>query len=590
MNDTRSASSAKTVLWILAFAAILSHLPAVGFDLAQDDFTGLARALDPASVAPADARLWTTTATWTVLAPLFGTDPAPYHGVSLLLLAAITVLAARLAIRLGAGNAGAILTGLLFLLGPTTGLPVAWVSASNELWAALFALIAVDRWLVAGSSRALGVSVVAAILSFHSKESALALGPGLWLASRWLVPGEGAPLRRLRTLLAVVMTLAALQAGRSVVIAFDPLGDGAYALASIGEFLQNLVRIVGWAVWPVPHGVPDPGVMSTLGLFVLILGGFYAERRRRADDFAPFILLLALLTSALPAAAIGRGPEPYHALLPAVVVAVAIGRSWRPAIANRRGSRALLAMLGAAAAVSLVVATGLDTRLRARGTEGQLEHPILRRSSVAHAVRTQIESLRRARPQPTAIGVVQASRLDFEDPSFETGRDFFVGSPVYLALRGDHGLRVLSRGGPEALWVSHVDDVPDGGFVFLDPGDAVLRPLGPPSNARLYTALIAVAAGQFARARHDLWGVVAAQGVQVRFAFDPANLPITAEELDAEAEAFARFLTDTNGEDGTVVNVRLLRLFEQIYETVRGKELVRDLEDIQIERAPRFDG
>ena len=97
--------------------------------------------------------------------------------------------------------------------------------------------------------------------------------------------------------------------------------------------------------------------------------------------------------------------------------------------------------------------------------------------------------------------------------------------------------------------------------------------------------MIAVAGGQFARARHELWSVISEQGTRVRFAFDPANLPIRPEELDAEAPVFARELAEAAEDDPT--HARILRLFEQIYEQVRGRELVRDL-DVPL-RAPRFD-
>ena len=163
-------------------------------------------------------------------------------------------------------------------------------------------------------------------------------------------------------------------------------------------------------------------------------------------------------------------------------------------------------------------------------------------------------------------------------------RIVFLGSPVYVALRGDLGLDLLSGPDVHARWITHVDDVPPEGFVFLDAGGPRLLPLGPPENAQVYAAMIAVAAGQFERARHDLWSVIAAQGTQVRFAFDPAVLPIRPEELDAEADDFARWLV-ARADDPT--NARILRLFEQLYEHVRGKELVRDIDELA--RPPRFD-
>jgi len=590
----RPSSTPAALLWLLAFAAVLSHLTAVGFDFAQDDFVSLARAMGSDTVPDASARFWTTTATWSIFAPLFGSDPAPYHGVALMLLAGVVVFAARITSRLTqtSTTASAATAGLLILLGPTTSLPVAWVSASNELWAALFALVALDRWLVPGGARTNVVAaVVAAILSLHSKESALLLGPVFFLAGRWLLRAESTGSRRTRLVLSLVVTLAAVHAAQRVFVTFRPDGDGAYAFADAGKIVVHFTQIVAWAVSPLPLALDVTGISTGLGALVLAAGIVHAKRAALVGDDVPMLLLILGCGAALPAAAIGRGPEPYHALLPSVIAAVWLGRilgprldAWFTAPSTRR-----IVVAGVAVAVTVFMAFGIDVRLRARGDDGQLRHPELRRTTVANAVRSQLSSLATARPQPTAIGVLQASRLDLEDASSETGEAFFVGSPVYMALAGQAGLDVLSRGGPEARWVTHVDDVPDGGFVFLDPGDAVLRPLGPPSNARLYAALIGVAAGQFQRARHDLWSAIADQGVQVRFAFDPAHLPITPEELDAEAAAFVTYLRDSLGADGTTTNLRVLRLFEQLYETVRGKELVRDLDDLAPERARRFD-
>lgn len=96
-------------------------------------------------------------------------------------------------------------------------------------------------------------------------------------------------------------------------------------------------------------------------------------------------------------------------------------------------------------------------------------------------------------------------------------------------------------------------------------------PLGDVDNARIYSALIAIAAGQVARGRHDLWSVVGPLGSQVRFVYDPDALQVDPEHLKQQARPFVELLI----EDGTPSSGRILRLFEQLFEEVTGEALIR---------------
>lgn len=581
-------SPAPAVLWLLAFVAVVSHLPAVGFDFAQDDFAGLARAAGILDVEGWPPRLWTSTVTWSALWPAFGSDPGPYHGLSLILLLGIAVFAARLAHRLGAGDAGAAVTGFLTLLGPTTVLPVAWVSAAAELWAVLFALVALDLWITPGRGIRPLAAGVAAALSVLSKEPALGLFLLLPLASRWFVDEEPAPTRRGRALVVTALAVLAVIGALQIRSAFAHGPGDPYALGGVADVAGNLLRSLGWAVWPWPGSIPPGWLARILGGMVLAVVGVLAVRRARRDDPRVLFLGLLALVSLAPTVVLRDHQYTYYALLANVAVAAIFGLEIGPRIDRRLRSTTPrgAALVGASVLVGAASIVGVSARVHARGEDGLLVDPILRRSSIVADVRAQISDLRRARPSPTAIGVLQAARTaDPPDPEASRDRLVFIGTPIYLSLQGDRGLGILSGERLDARWIGHIDDVPGGGFVFLDAGDAVLRPLGPPDNARIYAAMIAVAGGQFARARHELWSVISEQGTRVRFAFDPANLPIRPEELDAEAPVFARELAEAAEADPT--DGRILRLFEQIYEQVRGRELVRDL-DVPL-RAPRFD-
>jgi hypothetical protein len=174
---------------------------------------------------------------------------------------------------------------------------------------------------------------------------------------------------------------------------------------------------------------------------------------------------------------------------------------------------------------------------------------------------------------PEQIAFLQATRTEIpEEIVLPEGQELIVASPVHQALAGASGPRLMVAGRATVRWTTLLDTASPDAFVLLDVGDQRVRPLGPVENARMYAALIAVAAGQFDLARHELWSVIEMQGAEVRFAFDPDHLPITPVELDAEASDFARWLRD----QGSAASLRVLRLFASVYESVRGQPLIEE--------------
>ena len=96
-------------------------------------------------------------------------------------------------------------------------------------------------------------------------------------------------------------------------------------------------------------------------------------------------------------------------------------------------------------------------------------------------------------------------------------------------------------------WRSHLEGLTPETPVFLDDGGVRLIPLGRLANARMVSALIAVAAGQYERARHDLWSVVGGEGARIRYQHDPDALPVALEELRAGAPGFVEHLREGRG-------------------------------------------
>lgn len=151
--------------------------------------------------------------------PLAGTDPFPYHVVSLVLHLGAVSAAFLLALRLGAGAWVAGATGLLFGLHPVHVESVAWISALNDPLFGCFALLALERflaWRARGSRgwRAALLGYAPALLCFVlallAKELAAALLPLLLLLDLLRPSGAGEAPRTLADLEGTPERLAGL--------------------------------------------------------------------------------------------------------------------------------------------------------------------------------------------------------------------------------------------------------------------------------------------------------------------------------------------------------------------------------------------
>jgi hypothetical protein len=119
-----------------------------------------------------------------------GYHPFPYHAVNFLLLLGVVLLVIGLGVRLAGPRAG-LLAGATYTLLYSHRLALAWVSCSQDLLAALFAMLAVHALLSGKRARA-GAAHLVAMLSKESV-AALPLVFALWKA--WSAP-SGTPWRR----------------------------------------------------------------------------------------------------------------------------------------------------------------------------------------------------------------------------------------------------------------------------------------------------------------------------------------------------------------------------------------------------------
>ena len=182
---------------------------------------------------------------------LFGLRAGGYHAVNVALHLACTALVALwLRVRLRtedpaapAAVAAAALGAALFALHPSRVESVAWISGSTDLWATLFALVALGAWQRVAGPRGVALVTAATLAAALCKESVLVL-PVLLAVERGRRPWGH--------LAAPVAAVAAVVTTRSFLLgpvfrgSSEPLlGAAARVLSSVGHLLRLVV-----APWP----------------------------------------------------------------------------------------------------------------------------------------------------------------------------------------------------------------------------------------------------------------------------------------------------------------------------------------------------
>ena len=176
---------------------------------------------------------------------LFGLRAGGYHAVNVALHLACTALVALwLRVRLRtedpaapAAVAAAALGAALFALHPSRVESVAWISGSTDLWATLFALVALGAWQRVAGPRGVALVTAATLAAALCKESVLVL-PVLLAVERGRRPWGH--------LAAPVAAVAAVVTTRSFLLgpvfrgSSEPLlGAAARVLSSVGHLLRR---------------------------------------------------------------------------------------------------------------------------------------------------------------------------------------------------------------------------------------------------------------------------------------------------------------------------------------------------------------
>lgn len=201
------------------------------------------------------ARYWRplVSLAWAIEWRLFGDAPLGWHLINLALhLACVALVAAWLGRRVVGSSSpesarlGAILGAALFALHPSRPESVTWVSGATDLWAALFALLALRAWqgattrgdVIAGATLGLAVA---------SKESAFALP--LAVAADHALREGAVPWRRLATL---SVPAIALLAARTALLPWPDVAGPHGALDLPLRVLSSLGHAARMLVAPYP--------------------------------------------------------------------------------------------------------------------------------------------------------------------------------------------------------------------------------------------------------------------------------------------------------------------------------------------------
>jgi hypothetical protein len=552
----------------VAVCALLAHLPALGGWFLQDDWTYLGRALEILPGAERVARPLSQVVGWEVGAALFGRDAPSYHGAALVAWMLASLLVLHIGRRLGLSATAATVAGLIAAASPVAWIPVFWASASAEIYAVLLSLCALALWTRPGTPSLIGV-VALGSASFLTKESALALPLVLALYATARLPGARRRAAPAATAL-LVLGLVALLAGWLTWRVLDPRSPiSPYSLGGPRVMLLNLGVLGAWLGSPGPFPPAGRPWLPAAGAVLWTAWTLFALLAARRGDRRPLWCLATALLLTAPPLLLARHLQPYYVLAAVPALAWTGGLlvdRFRPPSPAAGGSAPWGLFVLAAVLATVGFATTRHT-LTARTEAGVLSHPLARRSAVAHGVQRLVDALP-LQPGQT-LAVLSATRRQWPE-ELPASVAQAVNSPVHAAIEGVRGLQTMVGPQVSVRWDSHLDGLRLDSLVLFDDGSYRLRFWGRVRNARLYSALVAVAGGQHQRALHDLWVVDAAGGTHHEFVYDPDLLPIDPTLLDAESPAFVRHVLAQ--EDGPEAR-RILLLYRQLYEAVRGRPL-----------------
>ena len=305
---------------------------------------------------------------YAAVARAWGIRPAPFHALSLILHAVVSLLVALGARRLGASRGAALFAGMLFAVHPVHVESVAWIAAQVDLLCAVFAVLAILSALRVRDDPAPGVPWLAAaplgfLLACLTKET----GAGLLLVLLAVEVHTRGPARlRVRRLVPLLVALAAYLAlrvqalgglaPRDYLAAASPEDALGLGFALFGRYLRLLVvpapaYLV--ASLEVPASLLSPEVLLGVALAAALSLALWRLRGRPAP-FLALVTLVAFLIPALFASRIsGASFAERYLYLPS------IGFAWLVALGADAalGRRAVVGRRAAAVLAALVLAT-----------------------------------------------------------------------------------------------------------------------------------------------------------------------------------------------------------------------------------------
>lgn len=547
---------------LVALAAMLGRLPALGAYWNQDDW-GLLAAARGLESAPTPSMRWLSQVVyWRLLEPLAGLDAQPYAWSRILLHALAAVGVLRLGSRLGLSTLQATLAGLVMAATPLAFTPLYWAAGVQDLLAVAAAVWSLNFWLREGRwapwlSLALGVAAI------MSKEAVAGLpvvmGLLVWLRLRSR-PGR-------IDLLAMASTTAA--SVFALVLAWRGFGTGAdapYALGPAWVMLANLPIYGWWLLQPGPSFTPSPAVWQQLvgGLLWLAWLGWGLWRSRLGHRWVLVTWLGALLMIAplLPlrqhlAPDLAYPVEPFGCLaLASLVPARWRAVSWR---------------VYAAVATAIVWGfLGMEGRLALRGRDGLPDDPVVRRTAASwHASRSLARLPLGDRPLVIVQPPLLAETAGLAD---RLGEDWVTGSVLYHALDGALGPRLLLGDRNEVQWTNGLRLTPAEALVLVDAG-ADWKPWGFTPTALLYMALTDVGLGHFERARKHLLRSSLLTGDQVGFLFDPDQMIVPLARVIANEGPFLGYLESGRERGRSPLEIAGLQLnFQRLLDACTGRE------------------
>lgn len=529
--EAAAARPSRLVDLIVAAAAVLGRLPALGAWWNQDDWGLLGRA---AGLVPgADfwpARILSQKWYWDLTWPWLGTQADAHAVIRIMLHAGAAVLLTRIAARAGLGSLGRLVAGLIFVATPLAFTPLYWAAGIQELLGVILALAAVERWL-AGTRRDLLLAAGLAAFSLLAKEAGLGL-PVFFVIMLFVGVGPRLEDRAFGWGLCMLLMPLAVFEG---VLLLNHFGTGAGEAYAMGGPLQvgaNLGRMGWWLVSPGPllSSALNP-VQATAGAMVFVLWGLWGVVRYQQGRRLPLLTFLAALITLAPALPLERQLHPYLGLAALSAGALALGS----VIPTRyRPGPVWLVGLGVLAAAWAFL--GMEVRLKQRDAQGLPADPVVRATALSWETCRMLPQLPLEQDSPLVFLQIPMSRTQME-MARQLGPRWVAGTYLHESLGGSIGPRLIL--GPErsVTWVNALFETPGDALVLCEVGPG-FKHWGRTPNAALYAALADVGSGNFPRARRHL--VLGATLVEktLAFAFDPDQMAVRTDVVLARKEEF----------------------------------------------------